>query len=146
MDASFIVKERLVNFASIQDTRDRLHQLLVDNLGRDKCSDFPLDPGQAEPVGLLAQGSSACIWRADLSCSSAYQPGLSDYDIELVVGDGELDRAQQCAEALEAETELYGRTGPAWAVLVQLETHLSEHLGQSIAYARMNGVVPPWSR
>jgi hypothetical protein len=31
-------------------------------------------------------------------------------------------------------------------VLVQLETHLSEHLGQSIAYARMNGVVPPWSR
>jgi hypothetical protein len=23
--------------------------------------------------------------------------------------------------------------------------HLGEHLGQSIAYARMNGVVPPWS-
>ncbi len=23
--------------------------------------------------------------------------------------------------------------------------HLAEHLGQSIAYARMNGVVPPWS-
>ena len=50
------------------------------------------------------------------------------------------------AEALEGETELYGRTVPGWAVLVQLETHLSEHLGQSIAYARMNGVVPPWSR
>jgi uncharacterized damage-inducible protein DinB len=47
---------------------------------------------------------------------------------------------------LAAETELYGRTVPSWAVLVQLETHLSEHLGQSIAYARMNGVVPPWSR
>lgn len=50
------------------------------------------------------------------------------------------------AEALEADTELYGQTVPGWAVLVQLETHLSEHLGQSIAYARMNGVVPPWSR
>jgi uncharacterized damage-inducible protein DinB len=50
------------------------------------------------------------------------------------------------AQALEAETQLYGRTVPGWAVLVQLETHLSEHLGQSIAYARMNGVVPPWSR
>jgi hypothetical protein len=24
-------------------------------------------------------------------------------------------------------------------------THLHEHLGQSVAYARMNGVVPPWS-
>lgn len=23
--------------------------------------------------------------------------------------------------------------------------HLGEHLGQSIAYARMNGVVPPWT-
>lgn len=25
-------------------------------------------------------------------------------------------------------------------------THLHEHLGQSIAYARSNGIVPPWSR
>ena len=25
-------------------------------------------------------------------------------------------------------------------------THLHEHLGQLIAYARSNGVVPPWSR
>ena len=25
-------------------------------------------------------------------------------------------------------------------------THLHEHLGQAIAYARSNGVVPPWSR
>jgi hypothetical protein len=24
--------------------------------------------------------------------------------------------------------------------------HVSEHLGQSIAYARTNGIVPPWSR
>lgn len=27
-----------------------------------------------------------------------------------------------------------------------LATHAHEHLGQSIAYARMNGIVPPWSR
>jgi hypothetical protein len=24
-------------------------------------------------------------------------------------------------------------------------THMHEHLGQMIAYARMNGVTPPWS-
>ncbi len=112
VDASFIVKERLVNYASIQDTRDRLHQLLADNLGSGECADFPLDSDQAGSVGLLAQGSSACIWRADLACSSAYQPGLSDYDIELVVGDGELDQAQQCADALEAEI----RTDPLFKV------------------------------
>ena len=50
------------------------------------------------------------------------------------------------AQDLEAETELYGRTVLGWAVLVQLVAHMNEHVGQSIAYARMNGVVPPWSR
>ena len=30
-------------------------------------------------------------------------------------------------------------------VIYLLVTHAHEHLGQSIAYARMNGVVPPWT-
>jgi uncharacterized damage-inducible protein DinB len=46
---------------------------------------------------------------------------------------------------LGRETELYGRDVAQWAVLFQLVAHMNEHLGQSIAYARMNGVVPPWS-
>jgi uncharacterized damage-inducible protein DinB len=50
------------------------------------------------------------------------------------------------AQELEVEIQLYGRTMEKWAVLTQLVSHMSEHLGQSIAYARMNGVVPPWSR
>jgi uncharacterized damage-inducible protein DinB len=49
------------------------------------------------------------------------------------------------AEKLERTTELYGREVDGWAVLVQLLAHMNEHVGQSIAYARMNGVVPPWS-
>jgi len=53
---------------------------------------------------------------------------------------GEMD-----ASALGTETVLYGREVGEWAVLLQLVTHMNEHLGQSIAYARMNGVVPPWS-
>lgn len=44
------------------------------------------------------------------------------------------------------ETQLYGRTVNGQAVLLQLVTHKSEHVGQSIAYARMNGIVPPWNR
>ena len=47
---------------------------------------------------------------------------------------------------LDEETELYGRTVQGWAVLLQLISHMNEHVGQSVAYARMNGVVPPWSR
>jgi len=49
-------------------------------------------------------------------------------------------------EGLDEPTRLYGREVGQWAVLFQLITHMNEHLGQSIAYARMNGVVPPWSR
>lgn len=47
---------------------------------------------------------------------------------------------------LAAATTLYGREVPGWAVLLQLVSHMNEHVGQSVAYARMNGIVPPWSR
>lgn len=47
---------------------------------------------------------------------------------------------------LREKTELYGRTVNGQAVLMQLITHMSEHVGQSIAYGRMNGVVPPWNQ
>lgn len=47
---------------------------------------------------------------------------------------------------LQENTELYGRTVNGQAVLMQLITHMSEHVGQSIAYGRMNGVVPPWNQ
>ncbi len=42
-------------------------------------------------------------------------------------------------------TMLYGREIGSWAVLLQLVSHLNEHVGQSVSYARMNGIVPPWS-
>ncbi len=48
-------------------------------------------------------------------------------------------------EDLAASTHQYGRQVQKWAVMLQLVAHMNEHLGQSIAYARMNGVVPPWS-
>jgi uncharacterized damage-inducible protein DinB len=39
--------------------------------------------------------------------------------------------------------------GQRWTrrrAMVLTVTHLHEHLGQAIAYARSNGVTPPWSR
>lgn len=41
---------------------------------------------------------------------------------------------------------LFGRRITAQRLWILTTTHLHEHLGQSIAYARANGVVPPWSR
>ena len=47
---------------------------------------------------------------------------------------------------LTRSTTLYGRSVPGWAVLFQLLAHMNEHVGQSVAYARMNDIAPPWSR
>ena len=38
-----------------------------------------------------------------------------------------------------------GREMTERQVLLLIVTHMHEHLGQSIAYARMNGITPPWS-
>jgi uncharacterized damage-inducible protein DinB len=47
---------------------------------------------------------------------------------------------------LEKQVKIFGNTTTHRGVLVTILSHLHEHLGQSIAYARMNGVTPPWSR
>lgn len=49
-------------------------------------------------------------------------------------------------EDLEKQVKMFGSTTTHRGVLVTVLSHLHEHLGQSIAYGRMNGVVPPWSR
>lgn len=47
---------------------------------------------------------------------------------------------------LETTVETFGFPGTKRAYLLILLTHAHEHLGQSIAYARSVGVVPPWSQ
>lgn len=47
---------------------------------------------------------------------------------------------------LETTVESFGFPGTKRAYLLILLTHAHEHLGQSIAYARSVGVVPPWSQ
>ncbi len=46
---------------------------------------------------------------------------------------------------MSAMVNLYGRDVAKWGVLFRLVAHMNEHLGQQIAYARSNRVVPPWS-
>jgi uncharacterized damage-inducible protein DinB len=48
-------------------------------------------------------------------------------------------------EDLEKSVNMFGNTTTERGVYVTMLNHLHEHLGQSIAYARINGVVPPWS-
>ena len=47
---------------------------------------------------------------------------------------------------LSKSINLFGQQTTQRADYLTILEHASEHMGQSIAYARMNGVVPPWSR
>lgn len=46
---------------------------------------------------------------------------------------------------LDNPVQLFGRDMTKRAALALFVGHMHQHLGQSIAYARTNGVVPPWS-
>jgi uncharacterized damage-inducible protein DinB len=47
---------------------------------------------------------------------------------------------------LQTPVKLFGRDMTKQAALILILTDQHEHLGQSVAYARTNGVVPPWSK
>jgi uncharacterized damage-inducible protein DinB len=47
---------------------------------------------------------------------------------------------------LQTQVKLFGRDMTKQDALLLLLEDQHEHLGQSIAYARSNGVVPPWSK
>ncbi len=47
--------------------------------------------------------------------------------------------------SLENTVDFFGQKMTVRSVLLGLLSHMHEHLGQSIAYARMEGIVPPWT-
>ena len=47
---------------------------------------------------------------------------------------------------LNESLKVFGHDFTVRSFLLLATTHLHEHLGQMIAYARSNGVTPPWSR
>ena len=46
---------------------------------------------------------------------------------------------------LDKPVKIFGRDSTVRGVMLAAVSHEFEHLGQSIAYARMNGIVPPWT-
>ena len=53
----------------------------------------------------------------------------------LALNDADADKPQK----------MFNRQTTVRGSFIAITGHFGEHLGQSIAYARMNGVVPPWS-
>jgi len=46
---------------------------------------------------------------------------------------------------LEKSLDWFGGKNTERGILLFIVRHAAEHLGQSIAYARMNGIIPPWT-
>jgi uncharacterized damage-inducible protein DinB len=56
-------------------------------------------------------------------------------NVALAMSDADLDKP----------VRMFGNETTERGAMLTALNHLHEHLGQSIAYARMNGIVPPWS-
>ena len=46
---------------------------------------------------------------------------------------------------LQRKVKVYNRDATVEGMYLRIIVHANEHMGQLIAYARMEGVVPPWS-
>jgi len=53
----------------------------------------------------------------------------------LAISDGDMDKPQK----------MFGRQTNVRGAFMMIIGHFGEHLGQSIAYARVNGITPPWT-
>jgi uncharacterized damage-inducible protein DinB len=47
---------------------------------------------------------------------------------------------------MQKPAKFFGRDSKVENIYLRILVHNHEHMGQSIAYARMNGIVPPWSK
>lgn len=48
------------------------------------------------------------------------------------------------AGRLNSDAHFFGQSTTHRGIFIALDTHVAEHMGQLIAYARMNGIAPPW--
>ena len=55
-------------------------------------------------------------------------------------------RAQLKPGDLQRKVKIEGKVTTVDAMYLRIIIHDNEHMGQLVAYARMNGIVPPWSR
>ena len=81
----------------------------------------------AEPAPITDPGKMQDALKASYANLQKAITGLSDND-------------------LQTHVKLFGRDMTKQAALMLILNDQHEHLGQSIAYARSNGVVPPWSK
>ena len=105
---------------------------------------IPVFMGKAAPA---ASGISA----ADMKSVDAYEARKLTKDqiiAELEASFANLHSGMNITTAanLNDNMKFFGQDVTRRSAMLGTVMHLHEHLGQMIAYARSNGVVPPWSR
>ncbi|MDH3402178.1 MAG: DinB family protein [Acidobacteriota bacterium] len=89
--------------------------------------------GVPVPEGVDPEGMEAITDKAE--CIAA-----------LEAGNAQLAKAFDAVADPAAAMDIFGREGTVEDMMLVAIGHVHEHLGQLIAYARSNEVVPPWSR
>ena len=85
-------------------------------------------------------GMDFANWEKSTTDKAAIVAKLKESFVHLKAAVANLDPAQ-AAKAVKVFGRDSTELGAAWTIT----EHLSEHLGQAIAYARVNKVVPPWT-
>jgi uncharacterized damage-inducible protein DinB len=105
---------------------------------------LPMMLGAAPPEGLeMAEGTDP------MALMKQWEAEITDQDQVITKLQESFEYAAKAVPTitdLETTIETFGFPGTKRAYLLILLTHAHEHLGQSIAYARSVGVVPPWSQ
>ena len=91
--------------------------------------------GVKPPIDLAALGKEPEKSKTDKADVIAFLKGSADFV-----------RTSYPTADRQKNMKLFGKEVIADNVFLRILVHNHEHMGQSIAYARTNGVVPPWSK
>lgn len=109
----------------VRSVGDVFNLILNENRALSAAIGAPVGAGPSQPITDPAAMSEAL--KQSYAALQKVIGGLSDAD-------------------LAAPAQLFGRSSNRQGILLMVLMDQHEHLGQSIAYARTNGVVPPWSK
>jgi uncharacterized damage-inducible protein DinB len=104
------------------------------------------------PTGLGTMAPAATgIKGDDYATVQAFEGKQLAKDAALMELERSFTHLRQALEAassgpMDGNVSMFGQNFTRQSFLILTTTHLHEHLGQLIAYARSIGVVPPWSR
>jgi len=87
-------------------------------------------------------------WKADLEKSVTGKPDVIGWLKRSLdaVKTAHLHVAAADLKRKVADPEHYYRGATVDGMYLRILVHANEHMGQLVAYARMNGIVPPWSK